>query len=352
MRSQLSFAKPIEAYRGRRRGGRWAILLFFAALVVSGFVVLLLVYRSTGQVVDEGAPTLLIEIEAGSGAPEIAQQLLERELVVSEYAFNAAVFIEGARGKLQAGTYELSGAMSARQIVEIMRDGQTQELRVTIPEGLRLDEVATLLEQAGVADADDFLQATREDYAYTFLQSKPSDQDLEGFLFPDTYHFMPEVTARQVVEKMLENFEQKIVDLLGAFEADDRSLYEILTLASIVEGEVPHSQDRPVVAGVFVNRLEDNIPLQADSTLAFLTKRDTIEFSVADTEIDDLYNTYRYAGLPPGPINSPGLESIMAALNPEPTEFYYFISDPETDETHFAKTLDDHNANVARYLSD
>lgn len=352
MRAQLSFAKPIEAYRGRRRRGRWTVLLFFGSLVLAGVLILGYMMRSAASVKDPTASVLSVTIDAGLDTPGIGELLVNEGIVTSKGAFTTAVVLEGARGKLQAGTYELSAAMSARQVAEILRDGQTKELKVTIPEGLRLDEVADKMDEAGIVSRDDFLRATREDYEFSFLQSKPDQADLEGFLFPDTYHFAPGVSAQEVVTKMLENFESKISELLPDIEAEKRSLYEIVTLASIVEGEVPHDSDRPTVAGVFTNRLAEDIPLQADSTLAYITKEDRIDFSIEDTKIDDLYNTYRYGGLPPGPINSPGLSSIRAALHPEDTDFMYFVSDPATDETHFAKTLEEHEANVEEFLSD
>ncbi|MFH0830891.1 MAG: endolytic transglycosylase MltG [Parcubacteria group bacterium] len=352
MCAQLSFAKPIEAYRGRRRGGRWAVLLFLGALVVAGIAVVAFVARSASQVVDSGGSPLLVTIEPGQGTPEIGELLLERGLIVSKSAFSAAVVLEGARSKLQAGTYELSPAMSARAIAELLRDGKTKELQVTVPEGLRLDEEAELLDDKGIVEREDFLRAARESYEFSFLQSKPEGQNLEGFLFPDTYHFAPEVTAREIVNKMLENFENKIAELLPDIETDERALYEILTLASLVEGEVPHQEDRSLVAGVFMNRLDKDIVLQADSTLAYITKEDRIDFTSEDTEIDNPYNTYLYGGLPPGPINSPGLSALQAALHPEETDFMYFVSDPDTGETHFAKTLAEHNENVKKYLND
>lgn len=352
MPGQLSFAKPIHEYRGRRQGRRWFVVLFFSALVLAGFVVFALIYGSASRPLDEKADTQTVVIESGLGTPEIGQQLLNDGLVSSSMAFTAAVFFEGARGDLQAGTYELSAAQSPRQIVELLRDGRTRELRVTIPEGLRIDQIAELLDDENIVGADEFERAAREEYDFAFLQSKPEGYDLEGFLFPDTYHFKPGVSAHEVIETMLTNFEDKIEDLLPAFEQDDRSLFEILTLASIVEREVATPEDRANAAGVFINRIENDIPLQSDITLSYVLKEDKRDYSLAETEIDDPYNTYLYEGLPPGPIDSPGLSAIEAALSPAEHKYFYFLSDLETGNTYFAETLEEHNENVEKYLSD
>ncbi|MFO0705015.1 MAG: endolytic transglycosylase MltG [Candidatus Andersenbacteria bacterium] len=349
MRRQLSHARAIEAYRGRRHTGRWTALLFFGALVLTGIVVLSLVMRSANKIKDPKATPKTITIEAGLGTPEIGQKLFEEGLLVSKNAFSAAVVLEGARGKLQAGTYELSAAQSARQMAELLRDGKTKELRVTIPEGLRLDQVADVLQQNHVVSHDDFLRATRQEYSFSFLQSKPGAADLEGFLFPDTYHFAPDVTPEEVVTAMLKNFESKIADLLPQLEASKQSLYQILTLASIVEKEVPGDTDRKLVAGVFTNRLEAGMPLQSDITLAYVLKQDDkTEFSTADTQTEDPYNTYLHTGLPPGPINSPGLSAIQAALAPTGSGYLYFVSNLKTGETLYAKTLEEHQANIQK----
>jgi len=352
MPRQLSHARPIEAYRGRSHRGRWSLLIFLGAVVLSGIAIAALISRSANKVLDPQAEPRTITIESGSATPQIAKQLFDEELIVSESAFNAAVILEGARGKLQAGSYELSAAMSAREMAEIMRDGKTKELRVTVPEGLRLDQVAELMDDKNIVSADDFLEAARAEYNFSFLQSKPTDADLEGFLFPDTYHFAPGVTAQEVVTKMLENFEAKIADLLPDLAASKLSLYEILTLASIVEKEVPSDEDRVQVARVFLNRLDENIPLQSDITLAYVLKSDQDEFSIADTQIDDPYNTYQIAGLPPGPINSPSLSAISAALNPADNDFFYFVSNLKTGETLYAKTLEEHQENIDQAQED
>ncbi len=348
----LESARPVETFRPRRRylGKTIAALLalFFLLALVVGFIL----WRSAYAAKDSSATVQAITIESGTGTEDIARLLTEQGLVSSERVFKIAVVLTGSRGKLQAGIYELSAAMSPAKIAGILVTGATKERRVTIPEGLRLDEVAQLLEKNSIVSAKEFVEATQENFDFAFLKSKPAVADLEGFLFPDTYTFRDGVSAHDVVGTMLSNFDQRISALLPQIEASKRSLFEIVTLASIVEGEVPSDEDRKVVAGVFFNRLAEDMLLQADSTLAYILKQDRIDFSTEDTKIDSPYNTYKSLGLPPGPINSPGLSSLRAVLAPADTEFFYFVSDPDTGETVFAKTLDEHNANVKRVLGD
>jgi UPF0755 protein len=349
---QLSHAKPIEAYRGRNRSKRVVTLAVIAVLVIIGIIWGSSQLKAASRIKDSAASTQTVTIPQGLDTSGIAAQLLGDGLLVSTRAFTAAVILEGARGELQAGTYELSAAMSARDMVRILSAGKTKELKVTIPEGLRLDETAELIEKAGIVNSADFIAATKEEYDFSFLQSLPADADLEGFLFPDTYTFAPGVTARDVVTRMLGNFGTKINDLLPLIEESDLSLFEIVTLASIVEGEVPHEEDRPTVAGVFYNRLDADMLLQADSTLAYITKEDRIDFTISDTKIDDLYNTYLHEGLPPGPINSPSVSALRATLEPDSTDFLFFVSDPDTGETFFSETLEEHDKKVEEVLGD
>lgn len=350
---QISQGRPIERFPGRKPYIKW-ILFLVLGLIIAVLVVAFVQVRSVYQKVDVNADNISVTIDTGSGTKVIALQLFEEGLIVSERAFTLAVLISSAHGELQAGTYELSAAMSAKEMVAILRDGQTKEITVTIPEGLRLVEIAELYSKAGLLESDEFLQATQDigDYDFSFLATAPVGADLEGFLFPDTYTFRPEATAEEVVIRMLENFESKIGVFLSDIASSDMSLFEIVNLASLIEGEVPHAQDRPIVASVFLNRLEIGMPLQADSTLAFITGKDRIDFTNEDTLIDDPYNTYQNTGLPPGPINSPGITSIESALNPDDTDFLFFVSDPETAETFFTETLEEHNTKVQEVLGD
>jgi len=346
----ISKARAIESYAGRSRM-RWIIPI---VLLLIALLLALVAIREVGlsfSPKDESAEAITLEIEEGLDTDGIANLLEQEGLIDHARSFKFAVLLGRARGQLQAGTFEISAAQSPREIVDVLKQGFTKETKVTIPEGLKLSEVAEIMEEAGVVTAEEFTEAANQPYEYSFLRSLPVEASLEGFLFPDTYYFAADATATDVITKMLDNFEAQIEPLLDLFEKSDLSVYEVVTLASLVEGEVPDDADRKVVASVFFNRLAIDMPLRADSTLAYITGEDTIDFNLDDIAIDDPYNTYQIVGLPPGPINSPGLSSLTAVLEPAETNFFYFVSDPETGDTIFAETLEEHNQNIAKYLN-
>jgi UPF0755 protein len=185
---------------------------------------------------------------------------------------------------------------------------------------------------------------------YKFLTNLPNKANLEGFLFPDTYRFYYDADADDIVRKMLDNFEQKLSpDLASSIEKSGHSLFEIVTMASILEREVKSDADRRQVADIFWRRLKIGMRLQADSTVNYLIDGNSPALSYKDMQLNSTYNTYKYYGLPPGPICNPGLSAITAAINPEPNQYLYFLTDDQSN-VHFARTLDEHNKNKAQYL--
>lgn len=205
------------------------------------------------------------------------------------------------------------------------------------------------LEANGIVTKKDFLEAAKKDYDYDFLEGKPSTVDLEGFLYPDTYIFEKDVTADEVVGKMLENFDKKLTaDIKAKADKSDLSLYEIVTLASVVEREVAKPSDRRLVASVFSNRLEIGMALESCATIQYITGENKKQFTYAETRVASPYNTYINRGLPPGPIGSPSIDSILAVIEPEDSGYLYFLSADGT--TYFSRTFEEHEAKKARYL--
>ena len=198
------------------------------------------------------------------------------------------------------------------------------------------------LEEAQMSTTEAFEKYGTE---FEFLESVNADS-LEGFLFPDTYHFFVDATAEDVVEKLLITFKNKTKDLRAEIPAG-QNLLSTITIASLVQGEVQTHEDMKLVAGIIENRFEADIPLQLDITLVYITGRRDVR--PEDKNIRSPYNTYRNKGLPPGPINNPGWHAIDATLNPTSSDYHFYISTPETG-THFAETLEEHNANIDRYL--
>jgi UPF0755 protein len=202
---------------------------------------------------------------------------------------------------------------------------------VTIPEGSTVSDINRILSDAGV------------------LQGEELNQDLEGYLFPDTYEFFIPSGISVIEAKFKENFDKKIDDLsLG--DISEEKLANIITIASLVEKEVPNPNDRGIVAGIIEKRLAHNMLLQIDASICYIKESPCLPITEEDKNIDSPYNTYKYIGLPPGPIDNPGIEAIEAAVNPIQTSYWYYISDPETGETIFSKTLDEQNNNIVKYL--
>jgi len=256
------------------------------------------------------------------------------------------------------GGFGICGALKHRDEVRQERlTAKAPQNSITFLEGWNNRDIAQYLEKNQITSSADFLVGAKKFDAsnYPDLASKPQTQDLEGFLFPDTY-FIPKNPpadkniSEVIIKKALDNFTQKITpEMLAQAQNQNMSLYQIITLASIIEKESGGNQDdRKTIAGVFYNRLKAGMPLESDATVSFIT--DASPISGADTQIDSPYNTYKYKGLPPGPICNPGLNSILAALYPAASDYFYFLTIPQTGRAVFAVTYDEHLKNKAEYL--
>ena len=309
-------------------------------------------------------------VEPGTPARAIAQELQAKGLIRDATLFEAYVRVQGVANRLEAGTFVLSPSMSMVAIVEALQNAQAASITVTIPEGWRLEQTADFLSQAGVLDGEEYRRRAQlgdltglDVSGYGFLSARPAGASLEGYLFPDTYQLPAEgATALDLLRRQLDSFGAKVVPLdeqAVAEGATDLDLHAALTLASIVEREAVLPEERARIAGVYLNRLVAGMRLEADPTVQYAmgyqpesgqwwkTPVSLAEYS----QVDSPYNTYLYPGLPPGPIASPGLESIRAVLYPEAHDFLYFVATPDGDGAHvFARTFQEHQENVARYL--
>ena len=294
-------------------------------------------------------PPQRLLIEPGTGVRQIGRQLQGLGLVSHPEVFRVLVIERGAAGKLKAGEYELAGRMSLSEIVDKMARGDVVRRFVTFPEGRNLEEMAAIVAAQGLP-ASTFLAAARDPTPIADLD--PKARDLEGYLFPDTYEIPPRPDAAVIVaRRAVERFRKLIAPELPAVQQSGYTLREVVTLASVVEMETAVPAERPRVAAVFLNRLRHRMPLQTDPTVIFaMRKAGTWDGNIRkrDLGIDSPYNTYRYPGLPPGPIASPGRASIEATLQPADVPYLYFVG--KGDGTHaFATTLAEHNANVVKY---
>lgn len=313
---------------------------------------------------DPGAEPVLINVENGSGLGQVAEDLKEAGVIDSIILFKAYAKWQGLDTAIQAGEFVLYPSMSIVNALDILTRAEEEERSLTFLEGWSVREVGFHLENQGIEQAEglwelagfpaqvtretDFVTRLREEY--DFLESKPTDVGLEGYLFPDTYRVFVDATVEDIVIKMLNNFDTKLTDELRDEIANQgKTIHEVITMASIIEREVRGEEDRKMVSDIFWKRYEIGMALQADSTVNYVTGKDTPAISFEDRDIDDPFNTYQYPGLPPGPISNPSLESIEATIYPTTNDYWYFLTDPE-GTVYYASTNDEHAANKAMYL--
>lgn len=275
-------------------------------------------------------------IVKGTSASQIGTNLEKAGFVKNALAFKIYVKVSGQSGNILAGEYRLSSTMTLFQIVSQLTRGPL-ELWVTIPEGLRREEIASR-----------FTTGLDRDTTFTneFLQASNGE---EGMLFPDTYLFPKDASASSIVNKMVRTFDSKTSGLSGN---SDFTLNQRIVLASILERETKTDAERPIVAGILINRIKAGMPLQVDATVQYAIGAPADWWpilSLDDLKVNSLYNTYKFKGLPPAPIASPGLSSLTAAFNPTPSDYFYYIHDT-SGVIHYAKTLAEHNANIQKYL--
>ncbi|MFC1756492.1 endolytic transglycosylase MltG [Patescibacteria group bacterium] len=298
-----------------------------------------------------------IEIKKGEDVIEIGKKMEDKKLI-SNYAYFVVYFwVNGIHGKIIADKYEISPNLSIPEIAKVITSKKEiilNQVKITFPEGWSVKKMADRL-NANNLPGDEFQSLVNDptdelENEFDFLLDKPKEKSLEGYLFPDTYFFAVEASAKDIVAKLLSNFDKKISESLrNEIVSQEKSVYEILSMASVIENEVRSSEDRKIVSDIFWGRIKIGQPLQSCATLAYILGVNKKQYSFEDTRIDSPYNTYISKGLPPGPISNPGIVSIEAAIYPTLTDYNYFLSDPETGETVFSRTLDEHNANKVKH---
>ena len=295
-----------------------------------------------------------ITIESGQSASSVWNTIKEDEYTTRVLPWKVYSYRFGAASKIQAGTYQVEVGESIKEVIQRLIKGDTvaDELTVTFPEGFTEEQMAERLANRGIGTVKEFTSSTPADFAkdFPFLGLLPAGRTLEGYLFPDTYNVFGDDTPQDVQRRMLATFQAKIPSsVMDDIRAQGRTLDEIIIMASIIEREVIHDEDMAKVADVLWKRNDEDTGLYADATIRYVLNKWDGGLTVQDLAIDSPYNTRKYKGLPPGPISNPGIRAIMAAINPTPTDFYYYLSTP-TGETVFAKTNDEHNLNKAKYL--
>lgn len=282
-----------------------------------------------------------ITIVPGSSTTTIAKHLATNDLIRSPLVFKLAVRYRGIGTQLRAGTYKLSRDMSLTRILDELKKGQIEYKTFTVPEGFTAKAIVELWEESGLGKKDTFLEAMKS--AEILEKYLPEGISAEGYLFPDTYKFAKGSSAKTVVQMMLAESDKRWTETL-AEEAKSLGFtrHQVITLASIIQREAGSDSEITRIAGVFHNRLKHKWRLQADPTVLYALGDPNRLLTRADLKVESPYNTYLHKGLPPGPIGNPGMASILGALRPEKTPYFYFVA-MEKGKHHFSKTLDEHN---------
>jgi UPF0755 protein len=306
-------------------------------------------------------------IKQGDGLTQISGGLKKKDLIKNQFLFILHIFLKGESHNLQAGEYLLNSNQSSAEIADKIINGEVIKEKLTIIEGWNLEDVAAYLEEKGISNRENFFELVgypkkgyNDEYEYLesslfsedfdFIKEKTSSH-LEGYLFPDTYEIDKNFNLEDIISRMLYNFESKVnSSLREEIKAQGKNLFEIITMASLLEKEVSDSEDKKIVSGILWKRLEEGMPLQVDATIIYLTGKKTTRVLLSETKIDSPYNTYKYRGLPPAPIANPGLDSILAAIYPEGSSFWFYLSTPQ-GKTIFSDTLEEHNVAKNEYLS-
>ncbi|MCX6813827.1 MAG: endolytic transglycosylase MltG [Candidatus Azambacteria bacterium] len=322
----------------------YIILIFLFIILVS----LIIFWWQIRTPFSSAGEIQIFKVEKGDSAKVIAENLKNAGLINNPFLFRLYVFLALNQYSLKSGEYEFSSKMSIRDMGDTLVLGGTNEIIITIPEGFNLKQVEDRLVGAGLAKRDELMNYKFSKDVPPILADKPKSASLEGYLFPDTYRFFKDAALFDIVSKIINNLNDKLnPDLKIAIKNSSHSTYEILNMASLIEKEIPKDSDRPIVAGILWKRLKAGVPLQVDATLVYITGRN--EIHEADKKINSPYNTYLYRGLPKGPIANPGLSAIKAAIFPETSPYWYYLS-AKDGTTIFSKTLEEHNRNHAIYL--
>ena len=293
------------------------------------------------------AGPLVVEIPAHEGVLGIATRLAEADVVRSRLAFLALTAGRGRIRHLKAGEYEIPRDATTLDVVDLLASGRVRQHAVLHPEGATIAELGRVLEAERLGRADDVVRAANDERLRRALDiSGPS---LEGYLFPDTYQFVRGLSAEEILGRMVQRLRSKLTpELLARAEARGLDLHRLLTLASIIEREAVDPEEQRLISAVFWNRLRLDMPLQADPTVQYAVAKERRALTRADLAPDHPYNTYTRRGLPPGPIASPGLGAIKAALDPAPVNYLYFVARDDRRHT-FSTTVAEHNRAVLRY---
>lgn len=363
MRENRQLEEYNEQPRRRKRRRKSNKLALFGAvmfMLITAAGLALFALSSATDLLAFGKRDRQIEltVEKGMSVSEIAQLLGDEGVIEHPATFKLYAKMRGKSDSFQAGDYVLNSNMSYDRIITAMRMGDTikEEVKITFYEGMTLSEIADLLEEKEVCDADEFIALTQSgEFSYEFIDMLPENKNrfrkLEGYIFPDTYNFYVGENVESVLRKFLRNFQNRVMPIYDDIRDAGMTLDEAITLASVIQKEAGNEEEMGKVSSVFHNRIENpsaGLPmLQSDVTI-FYVENDIKPYQQrSDQKMYDAYNTYVCHGLPVGPICNPGLDAIEAAIDPDDTDYYFFVTDVN-GVYYYGKTLNQHYSNVRK----
>ncbi len=338
------------------------LIIVIGGTAVGGY---LYVNSALKPVDPENTKPVKVDIPIGSGVTSIGSILEEKGIVKNSTVFKYYVKFNNEAG-FQAGSYDLTPSMTLNEIVNSLKTGKVMrkaEFKITIPEGLQLDQIAEIIAEKSPYKKEEiekklndkkWLEQLKEEYPELItdeILNKDIKRPLEGYLYPATYPFYEKKPSLDtILKKMIAQTNEVLAQYQEAMAANDYTPHELLTLSSLIEEEATEKADRGKISSVFYNRMEEGMPLQTDPTVLYALGKHKSKTVYKDLEVDSPYNTYQVKGLPPGPIANAGVSSIEAALQPEDTEYYYFLA-ASNGSVYYSETLDEHNEKKAKYIT-
>lgn len=318
------------------------------------FFTFILIFSGCTGDVTANKTEILFEIQQGEAFNQVVSRLQKQKIIDKPTRFKVMARLSGQVSRIKFGVYQIEPSMPYGRLLDLITSGRTYSIRITIPEGYTMFQIAEILSNKGFCTKEAFIAECRKPERLSALGIKNAPS-IEGYLYPDTYQVPQGYSAAQIADMLIAQF-RKAVDerVFEQARARNISINELLTMASIVEREARLLHEKPIIAGVYYNRLNRRIPLQADPTLIYallLDNRYDGDLKFSDFGYDSRYNTYKYAGLPPSPIANPGKDAILASLYPAKHNFIYFVARPDNSGAHvFTETLDEHNRAVQAYV--
>ena len=330
--------------------GKKKLLTIIAGILILAAIALGVAINANNNKNLATGENIIITVEPGMTNADIATLLQNKKMINSPVFFRLQSKFARMERSLQAGEYEIVSGMSNWEIIDLFSKGQVRHKTLTIPEGYTIEQIAKKIEESGLGSAEEFKKAAKDYAPYSYMETSNNNVifKAEGFAYPSTYYLSPGSAEKEILAIMVKEFDTQLTeDIRQKAKDKNMSIRDLVNLASLVEKEAVFPEERPVIAGVFLKRLQIQMPLQSDTTIQYILGVQKKEISIADTKIDSPYNTYLYAELPPGPIASPSISTINAVLDPKQTNYLYFVADLEGHH-HFTETYQDHLKEIER----